>query len=211
MHCVVCGGWVGRSVRGSLFLSCGRSTFCFVSQNTGLPLVVLGSTTVLTAALLCPLLQPYVLLHCRTAALSLFCFFSTYVQRINPLLLYVLLHCRTALLFFWYFSTYIESTERMIQHQFICFVRHTCRQQAYFGSTTRTQCIFARPVRRLFQRGFPRSLLHRLGKSTRLSEMSVVIASVNHLQFNQQQPLRRTKAGHSRPILAYGTALMFLL
>ena len=74
VHCVVRGGWVGRSARGSLFSSCGRLTFFFCFYNTGLPLV-LGSTTVPTAALHGPLL-PYVLLHCRTAQL-LFCYFST--------------------------------------------------------------------------------------------------------------------------------------
>ena len=47
-----------------------------------------------------------------------------------PLLPYVLLQCRTALLLFCYYSTYIQ---RMIQHQ-VVFVRHTGRQQAYFGS-----------------------------------------------------------------------------
>ena len=49
--------------------------FFLLQLFTGLPLV-LESTTVPTAELLCPLL-PYVLLHCRTAALLLLCFLST--------------------------------------------------------------------------------------------------------------------------------------
>ena len=31
VHCVVRGGWVGHSVRGSIFSSCGRRTLFFVS------------------------------------------------------------------------------------------------------------------------------------------------------------------------------------
>ena len=110
----VVGGWAVPYV-GAFFRPVGDEPF-LLFLNTGLPLV-LG-----TAAFLCPLLPPYVLLHCRTA-LSLFCFFSTYIQRMIPLLPYVLLLCRTALLLLCYFSTYIQ---RMIQHQFL-FVRRTGR------------------------------------------------------------------------------------
>ena len=59
VHCVVRGGWVGRSVRGSVLSSCRRGTFSFVSKI------------------------PYVLLHCRTGLL-LFCYLSTYIQRMIP-------------------------------------------------------------------------------------------------------------------------------
>ena len=69
---------------------------------------VLGSATVPTAALLCPSL-PYVLLHCRTAAVLLFCFFSTFMQRIIPLLLYVLLHCTAVLLPCYYFVCLVHT------------------------------------------------------------------------------------------------------
>ena len=65
--------WVGGPFRTweSFFVLWEMNpSFCFI--NAGLQLM-LGSTTVATAALLCPLL-PYVLLHCRTAALLLFCF-----------------------------------------------------------------------------------------------------------------------------------------
>ena len=61
----------------------------------------------------------------RAAALPYCCpviiivFFSTYIQRMIPLLPYVPLHCRTALLLFLYSSAYIQS---MTQHQFV-FVR----------------------------------------------------------------------------------------
>ena len=99
-----------------------------------------SETTVPTAALLCPLL-PYVLLHCRTAALIVFCFCSTYIQRMTPLHSHVLLHCRTALLLFCYISTYMK---RMIQQSFV-FVRHAGRHQAHFGSTTST-CISFKPT-----------------------------------------------------------------
>ena len=67
---------------------------------------MLGSTAVTTAALLCPSLPYVILLHPRTAALLLFCCFSTYF-----------LHTE-------------DDTAP------ICFVRHTGRQQAYFGSAT---------------------------------------------------------------------------
>ena len=110
----VVGGWTGPYVE-VFFRPVGDEPFVLFLKYR--PPTGLGSTTVLTAALLCPLL-PYILLHCRTAALLLFCFCSTYIQRMIPLLPYVLLHRRTALLLFCYFSTYIE---RMIQHQLICF------------------------------------------------------------------------------------------
>ena len=124
LHCcsAVCskglvGGWVEGALRrpwwvGGPFCT-WESSFCvlwemnpfFCFYNTGLPLV-LGSTTVPTAALLCPLL-PYVLLllHCRTAAVLSFLFCKTYIQRMIPLLPHVRRHCRTALLLFGSFST----------------------------------------------------------------------------------------------------------
>ena len=71
VHCVVRGRWVGRFVRGSLFFVLSEIPLSLCFQNTGLPLV-LGSTTVSTAALLCPLLPYVLLLHCRAAALLLF-------------------------------------------------------------------------------------------------------------------------------------------
>ena len=41
MHCVVRGGWVGRSVRGSLFASCGKWAF-FLFLQYGPPTGCLG-------------------------------------------------------------------------------------------------------------------------------------------------------------------------
>ena len=144
LHCcpAVCskglvGGWVECTLRRPWWVGgpfCTWESFCvlwgmnllFCFYNTGLPLV-LWSTTVPTAALLCPLL-PYVLLHCRTAAVLSFLFgILTYqVQRMIPLLVRTYC-CIAVLLPYDYFV--------LLQHQFV-FVRHTGRQQAYFGSTT---------------------------------------------------------------------------
>ena len=76
VHCVVRGGWVGRSVRGSVFEFCGRLTLFFCFYNTGLPLgaweyhrphcwTPLSFTTVRTAALpyCCPVLSFF---FCKT-------------------------------------------------------------------------------------------------------------------------------------------------
>ena len=67
----VVGGWAVPYVAVFFRLVGDEPFFCF--QNTSFPLVR-GSTTVPTAALLCPLL-PYALLHCRTAALLPFILF----------------------------------------------------------------------------------------------------------------------------------------
>ena len=134
VHCVVRSGWVGRSARGFFFSSCGRYTFFMFQKyrphtgdweyhcpHCGTPLLFYYRTYCCTAALL-----PCYLLF----------FLSTYLHTEDDTLTTVrnvLLHCRTALVQFGYFNTYIQ---RMIQQQFV-FVRHTGRQQAYFGSTTR--------------------------------------------------------------------------
>ena len=89
----VVGGWAVLYV-GVFLRPVGEEPF-FCFYNTGLPLV-LGSTTFPTAALLCSLL-PYVLLHCRTAAV-LYIYIFEYLHTEDDTFTgtYVLLHCRTA-------------------------------------------------------------------------------------------------------------------
>ena len=82
----VVGGWAVPYV-GVFFRPVGDEPFfCFYNKISASHSLVLGSATVPTAALLCPLL-PCVLLHCRTAALLLFCNCSPQTQRIAPLLM----------------------------------------------------------------------------------------------------------------------------
>ena len=100
LRCCICskglvGGWVEGALRrpwwvGGPFRTLESffvlwETNFFFKSNIGLPLVLLDSTTVPTAALpLCSLL-PYVLLHCRTAALLLFCFLVLHTKDTAPI------------------------------------------------------------------------------------------------------------------------------
>ena len=90
--------WVGELRTWKSFFVLWEMNLFFVSKIIPASHWCLGVPAVPTAALLCPLL-PYVLLHCRTAALLLFWFCGMYMQRIIPFLPYVQLHCRAALLF----------------------------------------------------------------------------------------------------------------
>ena len=94
---------MGRSVRGNLSASCGKLTFVFVSKIPashwclGVPPPPLLHSSVL--------LLPYVLLHCRTAAVLSFLSCNNYIQRMIPYW-YVrtaaLPYCPVILLFFQY-------------------------------------------------------------------------------------------------------------
>ena len=76
----VVGGWAVPYV-GVFFVLWEMNLFFVHKISASHWLVVLESTTLPTAAHLCPLL-PYVLLHCcRTAALLLYCFFNISYHR----------------------------------------------------------------------------------------------------------------------------------
>ena len=88
-----------------------------------------------------PLLHSSVLYYrtyCCTAVLLpcyLFFFVILYIQRMIPLL--VRTYCCIAVLLPYDYFVLLALNIQRIQHQFV-FVRHTGRQQAYFGSTTST-------------------------------------------------------------------------